>query len=41
VRAAGAEMCATACPYCAAMLEEALAAAPVRDVIELVADSLA
>ncbi len=41
VRASSAEMCATACPYCATMLEEALAAASVRDIIELVADSLA
>jgi len=41
VRASGAEMCATACPYCATMLEEALAAAPVHDVIELIADNLA
>lgn len=41
VLASGAELCATACPYCATMLEEALAAASVRDIIELVADNLA
>jgi Fe-S oxidoreductase len=45
VVATGAQVCVTACPYCAAMLSNGLAAigsdVPVRDWIEVVAECLA